>query len=162
MCRQGDGEQIVGADKGRGRQGIEADDPQHFFDQIGRAVDIRAPRGDADPVAVDAEAQVGQDRGGLRGIDRHAAATLDQGEVEIDGLLPRRFGSGDVDFAGFTAAEIEDVLRCDFQTLDGGRAVGAALEAEAGVGVDAQLAPGAGDVGGVPQRRLDQHVDRVL
>ena len=162
VCRQGDRGQIVGADKRRGRQGIEADDPQHFFDQIGRAVDIRAPGRDADPVAVDAKAQVGQDRRGLCGIHRHAAATLDQGEVEIDGLLPRRFGPGDVDFAGFTAAKIEDVLRRDFQTLDGGRAVRAALEAEAGVGVDAQLAPGAGNVGGVPECRLDQHVDRVF
>ncbi len=63
---------------------------------------------------------------------------------------------------GFAPAQLQDHLRGEFEPLHREAGIDAALEAEAGIRMDAERAAGAGDVERVPQRALDQHVDRRL
>ena len=56
------------------------------------------------------------------------------------------------------AAQIEHHARRQLEARQHEHRIDAALEAVAGVGIDAELAPGAGDVDRIPQRRFDEHI----
>ena len=63
---------------------------------------------------------------------------------------------------GLAAAEVEDEFGREFAAWDAEVGIDAALETVARIGDDPELAAGLGDIGGVPQRALDQDVARVL
>ena len=109
---------------GRGRQArqrrrrdvVEAVDAGHFLDQVGLADDVGPPRRHRRrprAAAVDAEAELGQDRGGLVGrhVDRrqrlHAIGT------QRVAALPVGHDAARHDLARLAAAQLEDQARGD-------------------------------------------------
>ena len=87
---------------------------------------------------------------------RHVA----NGEGECEAGFRRR--PGDHRRARLAAADFQDQLGRRLDAGFGGSRVDAALEAKAGVGFDAELAPGGRRADRIEQRRLDQDVDRTL
>ncbi len=74
----------------------------------------------------------------------------------VDGIAPAvRCGS-------FAAAQVHHHPRGEFEAGHAEVGVDAALEPVAGVGVDAQLAAGLGDVEGIPECGFDEHVGGAL
>ncbi len=65
-----------------------------------------------------------------------------------------------VDFRRHAAAKIEHHFGRQIETGKHESRIDATLEPITGIGIDAELAAGPGDVDLVPQRRLDEHVGR--
>ena len=141
-------------------------DPQDLFHQIGRTGDVAAPARHRDAQAAGIRAGLEAQRvedflgavlGHLQAAEpRHVADR--EGEAEIG--FRRR--PGDHQSARLAAADFQDQLGGRLHAGLGGGRVDAALETKAGIGFDAEPAPGGRRADGVEQRRLDQHVDRAL
>ena len=86
------------------------------------------------------------------------ARRFDFGQRKIDDALGDFRAAGDGDLRRRAAAEIEHHLRRQLQPGQHEGRIDAALEAVAGIGIDAELAAGLGNVDRIPQRRLDEHV----
>src|SRR5690606_30704246 len=78
---------------------------------------------------------------------------------EIDRVARIGDFAGEENLGGFAAAEIENELRREIEAGNGEVRIDAALEAVAGIGMNAERAAGLGDVERVPERALDQHID---
>ena len=148
----------------RRRHAVDADDAHHLLDEIGLDGGRRAParHGDRErplrAMRLGHEAERGKDAAhlGHGGID--AAKAFHLGDRELDDIDRVRNLAGEEDLAWASATEIHDHLGGEFETRHVEGRVDAALVAVAGVGVDAELAAGLGDVERFPQRRLDENV----
>ena len=133
-------------------------DAGDLFDQVGLALHVRAPRGHRRHIAVEHEPQR---------LQRPALLVL--GDVHPhQPLRPRRVqpvGAGGVGggarldhMARLAATEVEDQLRRQLKPVAGEGRVHAALEAVAGIRVDAQRPPGRRDPDRLPVGAFKEHV----
>ena len=108
------------------------------------------------------EAERGEDVAHLDhgGID--AAEALHLGDRELDDIDRLGNLAGEEDLAGRAAAELHDHVRGEIEARHVEGRVDAALVAIACIGVDAELAPGLGDVERLPQGQLDENVGGLL
>ena len=83
---------------------------------------------------------------------------LELGQRKIDDRFGDVGAAGDDDLRRRAAAQIEHHLGREFEPGQHEGRIDAALEAVAGVGIDAELAAGLRDVDLVPQRQFDQHI----
>ena len=157
------------AQQGRRDHLVEARDAQNLLHQIGLALHIRAPAGDLhiDPVCVaglrhDAEAEVFENRRHFGDGEVEPREALDLAPGEFDGGLGRRRGARHHQLGRLAAADFHHQPRRQPRAGNGEGRINAPFEAIARVGDDAEAPAGAGDVEGVPQGALDQHVGRVL
>src|SRR5690606_33115103 len=77
-------------------------------------------------------------------------------------LLFSRLEANRADFSRLATTEVEHHLRCEFKARKCKLRIDTALEAITRIGDDAELTARASDVERRPERRLDQHVGRVL
>ena len=140
----------------------ERRDPGDLFDEIGLALDVGAPgwRGDLETVAVGGhgEAEGGEDARLLGRRDLHADEADHAGGVERVGPGGVGDGAGMGDLGRLAAAEVEDEAGRHLDAVGRVGGIDAALEAVAGVGIDAETAPGVGGAHGVEPGRLDEDV----
>ena len=144
----------------RRRHAVEAGDAHDLLDDVGLAVDVGAPVGHDRLAVLEREAEAGENRFALALRDVEADQALDFAVGEFDRARRRGRIAGDDQPRGLAAAEVDHHSRREFGAGYAEVGIDAALEAIARVGDDAELAPGLRDVGGVPQRALDQHVAR--
>ena len=119
---------------------------------------VRTPRRHEHPAVLDAEAEAGQDRVAFLARDVDANQALHLAVGEVDPTPRRRRVARDDHARRLAAADLDDELRRQVAAGDAKIGIDAALESIARVGDDAELAAGLGDIRGVPQRALDQHV----
>ena len=87
----------------------ERGDAGDLLDEVGLALDVRAPGGRRDgEVGGDGEAEGGEDADLLGLGDLHADEADDAGRVEPVAAGRLRHGAGDLDLGGLAAAEVED------------------------------------------------------
>ncbi len=154
---------------GRLRQGghrdiVEVVDPQDLLDDIRLAIDIMAPAGNGNrPLGGrgfrDSEAELFQH--GLLGCrgDINTAQTQDTGRTEIDRALPVRHGAGLGRMACFATADLQDQAGADLDAgLDRLR-IDATFKAIAGIGIDVELATGAGNCRRLEQGGFEEDID---
>src|SRR5262249_28014459 len=108
----------------------------------------------------DATADIAEDPSDFGGIDPKPGEPLDFTQRKLNSVLRRLEFSDGRNARRRTPAEIQDHARRKFQTWDRESWVNPTLKSITRVRVDTKLAAGLGDVLGVPQRRLDQHISR--
>ena len=155
----------LGARQRRRGHIVDADHAHDFLDDVGLALDVRAParRGDMGDVgagALDAEAEALENlrRVFTRRVD--AREPLGFAPGKIDGAREQRQFAGEREFGRLAAAEFQHELRRKLDPRQRKGRIDAALETVARVGDNAELAAGVRDIHRVPQRRFDQHVGR--
>ena len=116
------GQDHFGHTRLRARQGLalqlgQRHDARHFFDQIGLAHDIGAPAGHMGHVALQTEAQLGQDLALLGFRDFHTDQRLDAGSVQLVGPADIGHGTGHDHVRGLAPAQVKDHLRRIIQRL---------------------------------------------
>ena len=145
---------------------VDAVDTHHFLDEIRLAIDIRPPGWDVSSHGI--AGAFGPEAEAIEDGERLVSGDLDAGQAlhfrkrERHGLGCVAFVPDHVGLGRRTAAKLKHQLGRALEARHHIFGIDAALETVARIGDDAMLAAGAGDVERVPQRRLDQHVGRVL
>jgi hypothetical protein len=140
----------------------ERGDAGDLLDEVGLALDVGAPGGGRDVIALHGEAEGDEDAGLLLGRDVEADEAGDTVGAEGQGALEREGRAGHDDLGGLAAAELEDEAGGELEAGHGGEGIDAALEAVARVGVDLEPPAGAGGADGVEPGALDEDVGRLL
>ena len=159
--QDGPGHARGGAGQGLALQFGKRGDAGDFFDQIGVAEDVGAPRGRGDLIAVEGKTQRVQGLALLGFGNVHADKADDPcrvqgigaggvGGLAVHGKLGRR-----------AAAEVEDHLRGKIEARQREGGIDAALKAVAGVGIDLLRAAGGGDGDRVPEGGFKENLGGV-
>ena len=139
---------------------------QHFFDQIGFAVDILTPgrHGGADGAALvhRLEPEIGQNAHLFFAGHIQAAQRRDTRLAQRHLARPGRHVAGDRQLGRFAAAEIEDHPGRDMGAPIRTFGIDAALEAVARIRHDAELAARRRRADRIEQRDFEEHIGRVL
>ncbi|MNZ49220.1 hypothetical protein D3C78_669810 [compost metagenome] len=141
-------------------------DAHDFFNQIGLAVDIRAPGGDGhgDSLArsLDTETKTLENGEALLRGDFQTRQALDFRQREIDDLGLMALITNDAGFAGNAAAQCQNQFGGALQTRNHIFRIDTTLETITRIGDDAERTAGLGNVDRIPESRLDEHVDGVF
>ena len=155
----------LGLRQRRRRHLVEADDAHDLLDEVGLALDVGAParHGDLEVLAMAGgpEAEQRQRRLHFRGRHGEAGEALHFGDREVDDQVALGNLARDHDLGGLAAADLEDELGREFEARNREGRINAALEAMAGVRMNVERPARARDGERIPERALDQHVDRV-
>src|SRR5665213_1549524 len=152
----------VAALEWRHRYPVDPDHAHDFLDNIGLAVHVGAPGRHRDlyhrAVAGQHETEMAEDALYLQQRYLDPGKPLDLGQRKIDDAVVAE-GVADNDILRRrTAAQFDHQPGRHFKPRHHEGRIDAAFETIAGIGIDAELAAGLGDVDLVPQRRFDQHV----
>ena len=138
-------------------------DADHFFHQIRRTIDVRAPAGHRHvPLCIGAEAQRAQDFALAVGGNRHATQALGQGGVISHDLRPGWRRARLDHFARLTAADLDDQLGQDRKAgIEEGR-IDPAFKPGAGIGGQIEGAAGLANPDRIEIGHFQQHVGRLV